>query len=218
MASINLWSKIQQICLDVMFPPTDRSRFVRELDAATINELPEAQTIDDDFISAVFDYQNKTTKAIVQAAKYDGSRKAARLMGKTMYDEIFSLCERRRIISKQIGLVPIPLSPDRLRNRGFNQCQRIIQAITTAAGSAKHLQTRDVLEKTRPTQPQTNLSRNKRKQNLRSCFQLTPEASVSGEDLIIIDDVTTTGATFKAAQQALQAGNPNSISALAFAH
>lgn len=218
MPSHNWWSAIQQTALDLLFPPTDRSRFVRQLNTEAVDKLPRAEKIQTDYLRAAFDYQHKTTRAIVQAAKYDSSHKAANIMGQKLYDELLSFCEEHRVISKSVGLVPIPLSNKRYQQRGFNQCRRIIRSILQTADSTDHFKERSVLEKTRQTKPQASLRKNQRQQNIKGCFRIRPGSSVESENLIIIDDVTTTGATIKEAKQVLEAGNPESILALAFAH
>jgi competence protein ComFC len=213
-----LWCTIKRASLDLLFPPTERSLYIRKLDSEIIKQLPRAKTMQTDYLRAVFDYQDKTIQALVQAAKYDGNRKAARIMGRQMYDEILFFCQERRIISQHIGLVPIPLSKERLRKRGFNQCRRIIKSVCTTAKQTDHLQERHVLRKVKQTRPQTNMGKRKRKENVKNCFRLKSECNIEEENLIIIDDVTTTGATIAEAKRALAAGNPESISALTFAH
>lgn len=209
---------IKQASLDLLFPPTKRSMYIRKLDSEMIDRLPRAERVSTDYLRSTFDYKHKVTKALVQAAKYDGSQRAARIMGRKLYDEILLLCEDRRIISQHIGLVPIPLSKDRLRKRGFNQCRRVITSICDAANPTNHFEERHVLRKTKETKPQTNLGKSERKRNVQNCFRLKPECSIEAENLIIIDDVTTTGATIAEAKRALTAGYPESVSALTFAH
>lgn len=213
-----LWCSIKQVSLDLLFPPTERSLYIRKLDADIISRLPQADKIQAEYLQSVFDYQHKITKALVQAAKYDGNHKAARIMGRQLYDEILLLCQDRRIISKHIGLVPIPLSDERLHKRGFNQCRRIINSICDTANQDNHLQERHVLRKVKETRPQTNLSKSQREQNVQNCFRLKPGCDIEKENLIIIDDVTTTGATIAEARRALKTGHPESVSALTFAH
>jgi ComF family protein len=214
----NYWRTIKQQALDLLFPPTRRCRFVRQLSPTEVADLPAAQTIDKEYVRAVFDYQHKTTRAIVQAAKYDGSEQAAQLMGQILYDELMSFCQKQRIFSQEIRLVPIPLAKNRYKQRGFNQSQRIAQAIESTARKPDHLLVQPALEKTRETKPQTQLSRADRKSNIKDCFQLRTDYNVKRKTLVLIDDVTTTGTTLKEAKKALQVGDPNHVLALAFAH
>lgn len=214
----NYWHKIKLRVLDVLFPPTNRCRFVRQLSPTEVADLPAAQPIDKEYIRAAFDYQHKTTRAIVQAAKYDGSRQAAQLMGQILYDGLMSFCQKHRIFSQEIRLVPIPLAKNRYKQRGFNQSQRIAQAIESTARKPEHLLVQLALEKTRETKPQTQLSRKDRTSNIKDCFQLRRNFSVKDKTLVLIDDVTTTGTTLHEARKALQAGEPKHVLALTFAH
>ncbi|UUX95687.1 ComF family protein [Aquabacterium sp. J223] len=99
-------------------------------------------------------------------------------------------------------LVPVPLSPRRLRERGYNQAWEL----------ARHLARRldlpalpAALLRTRDTAAQTTLSRTERQRNLRDAFLVEPRLAhrVQGRRLALVDDVTTTGATADAAAEAL---------------
>jgi len=212
------WENIRQTLLDVLFPPTNRSLRVRTLSPADLQSLPQASSPEPEFVHALLSYHNKRVRAIVQAAKYDGSRKAARLIGELLHDHLLSVCAEKRIITERIGLVPIPLSAKRRRTRGFNQARRIVNYMIVASGGTESLHLASVLEKTRETTPQTRLDKRQRRNNLQDCFQLKSEESVENKTLVLIDDVTTTGTTFREAKRTLAVGNPETVIAIAFAH
>lgn len=102
-------------------------------------------------------------------------------------------------------VIPVPLSAHRLRERGFNQAEMI------AAPVARMLSlpvSSDVLIRQRDTQAQSTLRcRADRAQNVRESFAVRRGVSLAGARILVIDDVTTSGATLAAAAQALrQAG------------
>lgn len=99
-------------------------------------------------------------------------------------------------------LIPMPLHPTRLRERGFNQ------AVEIARGVSAQLDIRletHLCRRTRPTQPQTGLTPQQRRHNLRGVFAC--EESLHGKHVALLDDVMTTGASLDAlARTVKQAG------------
>lgn len=89
-------------------------------------------------------------------------------------------------------LLPVPLSPKRQRQRGFNQAQMLAQVI----GQAVQIPQRsDWLQRTGDTPAQQKLDAVARRRNLRGAFAVSPRAQVKARHVALIDDVLTTGAT-----------------------
>lgn len=87
-------------------------------------------------------------------------------------------------------IIPLPLHPDRLRERGFNQSAEIARVI----GNQLNLTVdRDNVLRSRPTQRQADLPLKERHKNVRGAFEC--RADLSGQKILLIDDVMTTGAT-----------------------
>lgn len=98
-------------------------------------------------------------------------------------------------------LAPIPLAPERLAQRGFNQAAVVAQAVGAAWGVALE---EGVLTRPRGGRVQRELSREERLVNLRGAYAAS-SAPAGAPPLILVDDVMTTGATFAAAAAALVA-------------
>lgn len=96
-------------------------------------------------------------------------------------------------------IVPVPLSRERLRERGFNQATELARPLARALGlpldSASLMRTRD-------TQPQSRLPWRARQGNLRRAFACTRD--LAGETVIVVDDVMTSGATLTAVARVLK--------------
>jgi ComF family protein len=112
------------------------------------------------------------------------------------------------------GLVPVPLHPARLAERGFNQAELL--AAPCAARWRVPVLGR-VLVRARPTRPQTDLDAEARRANVRDAFAVPRPVAVAGRRLLLIDDVLTTGATITAAAGALRAAGATAVGVLTLA-
>ncbi len=92
-------------------------------------------------------------------------------------------------------LVPVPLHPTKLREREFNQAERLGRGLSAATGIP--LRNR-LLRRVIATQTQTLLSREERLANVRGAFALAHRQRLNGERVVLVDDVLTTGATTSA--------------------
>lgn len=96
-------------------------------------------------------------------------------------------------------IVPVPLHRTRQRNRGYNQSELLAQALSELNGD---MPVRcDYLKRRRRTKTQQGLTASGRKRNLKDAFQAS--ASVSGKNVLLIDDVVTTGTTLSCCAEEL---------------
>lgn len=99
----------------------------------------------------------------------------------------------RKVPGSDVLLVPVPLHPRRLRQRGHNQSALLTEALSESTG----LPMSTALIRTRYTQTQTGLGRAERHRNVRGAFDWTG-AALSSKTVVLVDDVYTTGATLAA--------------------
>ncbi len=102
------------------------------------------------------------------------------------------------------AILAVPLHPQRLREREFNQSLLLARHL----GRQWHLPVpANPLRRTKLTQPQTSLTRRERLKNLRRCFAVTHPSLIAGKNLLLVDDVFTTGTTVnECAKTLLKAG------------
>lgn len=112
------------------------------------------------------------------------------------------------------GLVPVPLHPQKLAARGFNQSDLLAASVASTLNIP--LRT-DILRRTRHTQPQAQLNRSQRLKNVVDAFAARDDVQLHGETILLIDDVATTGATLRACAQALRETGAGDIWALTVA-
>ena len=101
------------------------------------------------------------------------------------------------------ALLPVPLHPSRLRERGYNQALELARPLAREFGIA--LRT-DLLVRSRATSTQSNLDAAERRRNLRGAFAIVDNAALPAH-VAIVDDVMTTGTTLQeCAKTLLRAG------------
>jgi ComF family protein len=111
-------------------------------------------------------------------------------------------------------LAPVPLHPRRERERGFNQALLLARRV----GRAWRVPVcADVLERTLSTRPQTELTAEARRKNVRGAFALRRPERVTGRHVVLIDDVLTTGSTATVCARCLVAGGASTVGVLTVA-
>jgi ComF family protein len=132
--------------------------------------------------------------ALIGRFKYGGALHFGALLGRLLADA----CRGRR----PTGIVPVPLHPDRLAERGFNQARELALPVARA-GRLPLLD--GICRRSTATPPQAGLTAQQRYRNLEGAFTAT--ADLSGRRIAIVDDVFTTGSTAAAlSRELLRAG------------
>jgi len=146
----------------------------------------------------------------IHAFKYGGNLALGEHLGRMMARHAYPLFS----FAAFSLLVPVPLHPRRLRERGFNQC--VVLARQVARGHGLPLELR-ALRRVVDTESLTGLTRGERRSNLRKAFACPRPASVEGRSVLLVDDVATTGSTLAECARALLAAGARSVGALTLA-
>jgi ComF family protein len=122
----------------------------------------------------------------------------------------------RRIIAEDAIVVPVPLYRWRLWRRQFNQAALLAAGVAKLAGVTHDPM---VLARIKPTGSQVGLTLVQRKENVRGAFRVPDamRARIAGRDILLVDDVYTSGATVKAACRALIRAGAGAVDVLTFA-
>lgn len=146
-------------------------------------------------IVAPFRYEGEVATRIMRRFKYGGVRRLA----PTLANEMARAWEGSMLPSRAVTLVPVPASGDRLRLRGFNQAAVLAEAL----GEAMGVPVAGLARRVRSTRSQTTLAPAARARNMAGAFGAG--AASPHRPLVLVDDVTTTGATLEALARTLRA-------------
>ena len=143
-------------------------------------------------------------RAAIHALKYDRVHPAARRLGGLVAVAIGQLAAEA---PAEMLVVPVPLHRSRYAQRGFNQARSLavhaIAALRRTHPPMRLTLASSALLRLRPTESQTGLTSRERRLNVRGVFSVPEPGAVAGRDVLLIDDIFTTGATVRAAAQAL---------------
>lgn len=144
----------------------------------------------------------------VYRAKYDGDPTRAARLGALLVPLAASLA------APVACVVPVPLHPRRLRERGYNQSLELARPLARALGCPLLA---DGLRRLRDTPTQTALARADRAANVAGAFRAGAVRTMAGAHVVVVDDVVTTGATLGAAMSAVLEAGASSVSGIALA-
>ena len=159
-----------------------------------------------DCIRSVFLFQG-TLREAVHRFKYDGLTVLATPLGGLMAAYL-----REHPLPADV-LVPVPLHPARVRERGYNQSALLVQAMARDGSVPVDMRS---LVRRRATVPQVGLGAGERAKNVAGAFFCTGNA-LAGNDVLLVDDVCTTGATLEACAAAVREAGARSVRALTLA-
>lgn len=186
-----------------------------------LEACPSATPTPHAFIHPVFDYQNPVIKRSLWRFKYENVRAFAEIFADPLYKKILDeLCDDIDAHQQeQYLLIPIPLHTSRHRERGYNQSKLLARGIMTRDKGGIFEFAPGALIRTRKTTSQARSEkRTARIANLHDAFMCPDPTRIRGRTIILIDDVTTTGATLLSAKHTLSLTHPRKILAFTVAH
>jgi len=175
------------------------------------DSLKSGQTDLDKIIIATH-YNNPLVKQMIYRYKYDFVKDLSKPLAKLMIRQL-----KKSLKQKDLVLIPIPLHKKRLKWRGFNQAHLLCLEI---AQGLNILTSDKILTRVKHSQPQMSIKSSKeRKENIKQVFQINPDFKneIDNKTIILVDDVSTTGATLEEAAKTLKKFKPKQIWGLVIA-
>ncbi len=161
--------------------------------------------LDPPFVKAVaYGSYDGGLRELIHLLKYEQVRPAAVVLGRMLAEAVSGVESG----STALLVVPVPLHARKLRQRGFNQSELIAQhAVKLGGGSGRLAMHSRGLKRRRETQSQIGLTRHQRRENLRGAFAVSRPEEIAGREILLVDDVFTTGTTVsECARVLLRAG------------
>lgn len=187
---------------------------------ACIERAHGGRTPEQSFITSCFDYQNQAIRRVIWQFKYKNVRNVAKCFGEKMYETMIGDLGDSLYVSKKERylLVPVPLHKKRLRERGYNQSELLTREIIKYDSEKMFVLEPKALIRTRATNAQARKEkRAARFENLRGAF-IADATLVYRKNIILVDDVATTGATLSEARKTLLKAGARSVKAWTIAH
>ena len=203
-----------QSVLDTILPRKERIVRIDQYSLEDIPVSPQEHEMCGVSITTLMQYRTQAVEDLIKALKYDTSGLAAKLLAGALEEYLREeIANLKAFSTKPIVLIPVPLHASRLRERGFNQVEKVLHNLPKEFkdGTISRV-VNDALVRTRATPQQTRLSRSERLRNAAGAFALAK--APENAHIILIDDVTTTGATLSQAARSLG----ENITLLALAH
>lgn len=197
--------------IDFIFPPSTEEMKLRNLSPISFLEIsPKANPTEFPFIYSIFSYKDPLVRELIWQIKYKKNNHAVKCAAYALYSDI---------IKKKgpVTLIPIPISNKRRKERGYNQCEIIIDEIMKLDESGFLNKDYNLLVRSKHIDKQTFKNRNERIENTKSIFEIIKKDSIKAK-IMIIDDVSTTGSTLKEAREALLKAGFTEVEALTVAH
>jgi len=210
--------------LNIVFPVNCISCGKRGFDLCLecLLDSPSAERESANWIFPLFDYRHIPIKKSIWLLKYKGKKRLASVFAEIIYGKIIEELSELSVLQNFSDpiLIPIPLSRKRYRERGYNQAELICQELIKLDGENKNFSLeKNILIKIKETEHQANIKeRRDRLKNLTNSFSIKNPEIIAGKNIILIDDVLTTGATLTEARKTLKNFGAKKVIAFTVAH
>lgn len=186
-----------------------------------LSESPTAERESVEWVFPVFDYRHPPVKKALWLLKYKNKKKLAKVFAEVLHGKILEELSDLSIMNnfRNPILIPIPLSLRRYRERGYNQAELICKELVKLDNNTNFKLETNILIKPKDTEHQARIrNKNERMKNIIGSFAVKNEDLVKGKNIILIDDILTTGATLSEAKKVLKKSGARKVIAFTVAH
>jgi len=206
--------------IDFLFPkPED----IYDLEHMTVGELtallPSPRETEEAI--SVFGYDDSRVREIIWEIKYRKNKTLAEKVAEILYDVLKQELSEHAVMDnfKNPLLIPLPMSAARRKERGFNQTEVLCEKLVELDTEKLFVYAPHILIKDRHTESQTKTSsKRERVRNIEYSMKVLNADEVKGKNIVLLDDVSTTGATMREAKRALREAGARKLLAFTIAH
>lgn len=194
--------------IDFLFPPNPEELQLRALSPEEFIKIAKsAGKTEFPFISSLFSYKDPLVKELIWQIKYKKNHHALECAA-------FALLKK---IHEPTLLIPIPITKKRRKDRGYNQCEMIIDEILRQDRTGKFTKNFNLLIRNKDIEKQAFKNREERLSDIKDVFMIKDVVD-KNQRIIIVDDVSTTGSTLKEARDGLLKAGYMNVECLTIAH
>ncbi|MEK7607498.1 MAG: phosphoribosyltransferase family protein [Patescibacteria group bacterium] len=220
-----IWKALKiafEFLLDTIAPPDANVKKIELLSSETfLEEAMRGEKLEESpGVLHFLPYRSTVVKTAIIEIKTHENRKIAFLLATLLYDFLLSELSDLEMFQNFTSplVLPIPITRKKKRKRGWNQCDLLAQAMKKIdRGKTFEIRT-DILQKIRENEDQVGKGRTERFKNLENCFRVRDEMKTQGRNVIIFDDIVTTGATLSEAKRTLLSAGAKKVVSVALAH
>lgn len=207
-------------CLDEMHPIRGRVCSVcgervlaayAEPEEDGLRRCPVCRRLDRPFARAVaYGSYDDGLRELIHLLKYNGVRPAADVLGRMLVEAVAPI--EPYFAEAKILVIPVPLFRGKRHQRGFNQAELIARrALKVRRGRERFALATEVLLRTRDTRSQIGLTSHQRRENMRGAFAVNRASEVIGGEVLLVDDVYTTGTTVSECARVLRKAGASQV-------
>jgi ComF family protein len=205
----DLHGKIQLICFNCMqqLPHTDFAKIPDN----QIEHIFYGRAKIQSACSIFYFSKGQIIQQLIHQLKYKGNQEIGIYLGKLMGEQLLNSGRFNHIDA----IIPLPMHPDKQRKRGYNQAEILAKGISQKINVPL---LNDIVVRSKTTTTQTNKQRVERWTNVDGTFIIQKQSSIIGKNILLVDDVITTGATLEACTNAILSIENTSVSIAVLAH
>lgn len=215
-----------ELLLSFIFPMSDEERRVyQEIHQTTSQSLltkaPSILSLPHEDMYSALNYQNILVKKIIWQLKYKNEKNFAKLLSACLYPGLLEELSDKKLFENFTNtlLIPIPLSKSRFRERGFNQSELLCRELSLLDQHKNFSLDTSVLYRIKDNEHQARLKdRGSRFKNSEETFAVLNKRTVLNRNVILLDDVITSGATILSARKVLLASGAKNVFMISVAH
>lgn len=186
-----------------------------------LSQIKPSPEINHKDIFSVFDYKDPLIQKIIWQLKYKHHRRLGKILGKILYNSLLEKISEIHDFSKgkKIIILPVPITRKKTTKRGYNQSEEIARGFCEENKDIFEINSKIIARK-KGFLPQAKIkNRKERFANIKGAFYLKEKnVHLSGQTIIIIDDVTTTGATLREIMKLLKEYEVKKVFGFTIAH